>query len=72
MDEGDAMRGTDGLHAMAIDGAPDRDGAFIGAHDAAEHLDEGGFAGAVLPQQRHDIAARNLEAHAFQRAGAPE
>ena len=71
MDEGDAVRARR-LHTMAIDRAADRDDTFVGADDAAKHLDERGFAGAILAEECDDIAPRNLEAHALQRARAAE
>ena len=46
--------------------------AGVGTVDAAEDLDERGFAGAVLAEQRVDLAGPQLEVHAVERHDAAE
>ena len=71
MDEGDAAAGPPGV-AVPVGLAADRHAAPVGLEHVGQDLDEGRLAGAVLAQQRHDLAARDVEAHALQRARAAE
>ena len=60
MDEGDALPHATRLSPVAIGLAADRDLAAVGLEDAAQNLDQGRFAGAVLAEQRHDLAAVDI------------
>jgi hypothetical protein len=51
--------------AVAIGLAVDRHGAAVSGDNAAENLDQGGFASAVLAKKRDDLAAIDVEAHAL-------
>ena len=57
---------------MPVGLAIDQHLSAIGPEQAAEDLDERGFAGAVLAQKRHDLAATDIEAHALQGTRRPE
>ena len=50
----------------------ERERARIGVMEPGEHLDQGGLAGTVLPDQRVDFARPHLEVHVAQSAGAAE
>ena len=53
-------------HCLTAHRMPHDEGvAFIGAQQAREHRDGGGFAGAVRPQQAEDLARLRLEADAL-------
>ena len=58
--------------AGEIGGAVDGDGAGIRFVDAAENLDQSRLAGAVLSQERDDLAPPHLEADALQRLRSAE
>ena len=72
MDEGDRLVVGAAAGRMVIGLACDRHRAGIRTMDAAEHLDEGRLAGAVLAEQGDDFAALDAEADAFERASAAE
>src|SRR4029078_11710448 len=44
--------------------AVDRDAALVGWDQAGDHVEHGGLAGAVRPEQTDGLAAGNVEAHA--------
>ena len=66
VDEGHG-RAAPAPHLVAIGRAVDEDLAAIGPEQAAQHLDERRLAGAVLAQQRHDLAPPHVEADALER-----
>src|SRR5437764_7952603 len=72
MDEGDRLVLGTAARCMVIGLACDRHRSGIRAMDAAEHLDEGRFAGAVFAEQGDDFAALDTEADALERASAAE
>ena len=57
---------------MPVGLAIDQHLTAIGPEQAAEDLDERGFAGAVLAEERQDLAAMHVETHAFQGARCAE
>ena len=67
VDEGDGLSLAARLGAVAIGRAANGDLTGIGTHDAAEGLDDGGFAGAVLAEEGDDLAPADREAHALER-----
>jgi hypothetical protein len=69
MNKGDALTR---VGAVAIGLAVDRHPAAVSGDNAAENLDQSGFASAVLAEQRDDLSAIDVEAYAFQRLRAAE
>ena len=69
VNEGDALAR---VGAVAIGLAVDRHGSAVSGDNAAENLDQGGFASAVLAEKGNDLAAIDVEAHALERLRAPE
>ena len=69
MNEGDALAR---VGAVTIGLAVDRHGSAISGDNAAENLDQSGFASAVFAEQRNDLAAIDVEAHALERLRAAE
>ena len=57
-------------HALARGGAEGAHGAVVGVGEAQDHVEEGGLAGAVGPEQRDDLAALDAHAHAVHGADA--
>src|SRR5439155_4339161 len=67
-DDADATAQRLGLPLAQI-AAVEQDAAFAGLVEARQKLDEGGLAGAVVPNQRQRAAARNEQVDAAQRPG---
>ena len=75
-----AMTNVNGVHvAQAVAAAPlrlraafDVDLAAVGGVDAGQQLDQRGLAGAVLAQQRQDLAAEHVQADLVHRLRAAE
>ena len=60
-------------HRVAADiVAVNVDGAAIGDEQAAQQLEQRGFAGAVLAEQRHEFAGRHLQADMVERRHVAE
>ena len=72
VDEGDLLALAKARRAMLIRLAVDQDLPRIGLVDAAQDLDQGGFAGAVLAEQRDDLAPSDGERDVPQGVGAAE
>ena len=68
VDEGDAAAVGVGIVGGAVEGH----GAGVGRVDAREHLDEGRLAGAVLAEEREDLAPAQVEADVGDGARAAE
>ena len=62
------IRGAVDLHRCAVE----EDLAGVGLVDAGDHLDEGGLARAVLPDERVDLPVLQVEMHVVQRFHARE
>ena len=71
MDEGD-LAATAAPDLVPVGLAVDQNLSGIGPEQAAEDLDERGFAGTVLAQEGQDLAAMHVEAHALQGTRRPE
>src|SRR6185437_15426448 len=53
------------IHGQLVDVlAVDLDRAFVRRDQPGDHVEHGGFAGAIRPEQPHRLAAVELEAHA--------
>ena len=71
VDEGHGRAGA-APDLMAVGDAVDEHLPAVRPEQAAQHLDEGRFAGAVLAQERHDLAAAHVERDALQRPRGAE
>ena len=84
---GGAVLGVEhGVHQVAVrpvkaddlgqvagaDGGPQVDGAGVRHLLPHDELDEGGFAGAVVPQQSNPLAPRHLQVNVVEQGARPE
>ena len=72
VDEGDRLVLAEAGRTMAVGFAAVLDRAFARLDDAAERLDQRRLAGAVLAEQREDLAGVEIERDAAQRRDAAE
>jgi hypothetical protein len=72
MDERDGLRLAEARRPMTIGLAAIFDRAFGRLDNAAERLDEGRFAGAVLAEQSQNFSGMEVERYATQRGHAAE
>ena len=72
VDEGDRLALAEAGRTMPVALAAILDRSFGRLDDPAERLDEGRFAGAVLAEQREDLAGVKVERHAAQRGDSAE
>ncbi len=67
MDECNLLAFTKPRGSVLIGNTIDQNTPCVGLMNAAKHLDQGGFACAILSQQRNNLAAPNRERDIFQR-----
>ena len=72
MDEGDRLPFAEARRTMPVRCAAIMDLALGRLVDARQSLNQGGFAGAVLAEQREDLARAQIQRHAAQRQRAAE